>query len=425
MNKIIFLIEAVEGHFNPFVPIINEFTKQGYQVVCMTGSKFRKRVEQAGATFQNLPEIWDPSENAIYDFFPELKKRSGLSQIKFYLKHIFFDQVPDTLDALKKLLESFPADIVINDTFMVAALWMTELGGPPNVHLSVLPLSLPGKNIPPYGLGLMPGKSFFSKLKVSFLNILIEKIVFNNVQKYANKIRAQQNLDPYKESFFKHGFKMPNLVLHTSIPEFEYPRKEYPPNLHFIGPIIIPPRIDYSMSEWWQELENDFPLVLINQGTIAVDPDNLIIPAIEGLKDENINVVAVPVYTGEIPDLPKNAHTEPYIPFGNLLPHVDVMITNGGFGGTQNALAYGIPVIVAGATEDKMEVAARVEYSGAGINLGKKQTTPEDIKKAVRKILKDPSYRNKAQKLKSIYAQYDAPTHAAGYIKNLIEQKNK
>jgi UDP:flavonoid glycosyltransferase YjiC (YdhE family) len=179
------------------------------------------------------------------------------------------------------------------------------------------------------------------------------------------------------------------------------------------------------MPEWWQELDNEFPVVLINQGTIAVDPDYLIIPAIEGLKDENLNVIAVPVNTGEIPDLPKNTHTEPYIPFGNLLPHVDVMITNGGFGGTQNALAYGIPVIVAGATEDKMEVAARVEYSGAGINLGKKQTRPEDITKAVRKILKDPSYRNTAQKLKSIYAQYDAPSHAVRYIKNLIEHKNK
>jgi UDP:flavonoid glycosyltransferase YjiC (YdhE family) len=72
-----------------------------------------------------------------------------------------------------------------------------------------------------------------------------------------------------------------------------------------------------------------------------------------------------------------------------------------------------------------MEVAARVEYSGAGINLGKKQTRPEDITKAVRKILKDPSYRNTAQKLKSIYAQYDAPSHAVRYIKNLIEHKNK
>jgi len=425
MNKIIFLIEAVEGHFNPFVPIINEFTKQGYQVVCMTGSKFRKRVEQAGATFQNLPEKWDPGENDVYDFFPELKKRNGLSQVKYYLKHILFDQVPDTLDALKKLLVSFPADIVISDTFMVASGWMTELGGPPNVRLSVLPLSFPGKNIPPYGLGLMPGKSFFSKLKISFLNVLIEKLVFNDVQKYANKIRAQQNLDIFQESFFKLGFTTPNLVLHTSVPAFEYPREDYPSNFKFIGPIGLPFRDDFQMPEWWQKMESDFPVVLVNQGTVATDYSNLIKPAIEGLRDEKINVIAVPVNEGGIPNLPKNAHTEPYIPFGNLLPHVDVMITNGGFGGTQHALAHGIPVIVAGATEDKMEVAARVEYSGTGINLKKQQPKPKDIKNAAREILCDPLYKKKAEELKLIYTQYDAPSLAVGYIKNLIEQKSK
>ena len=255
--------------------------------------------------------------------------------------------------------------------------------------------------------------------------MLVKKLVFEDVQKHAGKIRAQYNLNPYKEGFFHHGFYKPDLVLHTSIPAFEYPRKEYPPIFKFIGPTILKEHEDYNMPDWWHEMDKDFPVVLINQGTIEVNPNNLIIPAIEGLKDENINVIAVPVKNGQIPDLPKNTHTEPFIPFGNILPHVDIMITNGGFGGTQNALALGIPVIVAGATEDKMEVAARVEYSGAGINLRKKQFTTEDIKNAVTKILKDPSYNNKAQELKSIYAEYDATSLAVEYIKNLIVQKNK
>jgi UDP:flavonoid glycosyltransferase YjiC (YdhE family) len=46
------------------------------------------------------------------------------------------------------------------------------------------------------------------------------------------------------------------------------------------------------------------------------------------------------------------------------------MITNGGYGGVQHALRHGVPVIVAGETADKAEVAARVQYTGAGIDLG-------------------------------------------------------
>jgi hypothetical protein len=46
-----------------------------------------------------------------------------------------------------------------------------------------------------------------------------------------------------------------------------------------------------------------------------------------------------------------------------------VMVTNGGYGGVQMALSYGVPLVVAGASEDKPEVGARVAWSGAGLNL--------------------------------------------------------
>jgi UDP:flavonoid glycosyltransferase YjiC (YdhE family) len=108
MNRIIFLIEPVEGHVNPCLPIISECTKQEYEVVCITGSKFKAQVEKTGATFQNLPEKWDPGEKDPYEIFPELKKLSGISQIKYYLKHILYDQIPDTLDTLEKVTDRIP-----------------------------------------------------------------------------------------------------------------------------------------------------------------------------------------------------------------------------------------------------------------------------------------------------------------------------
>src|SRR4051812_49851187 len=67
-----------------------------------------------------------------------------------------------------------------------------------------------------------------------------------------------------------------------------------------------------------------------------------------------------------------------------LMPHVDVMITNGGYGGVQHAIRYGIPVVVAGESADKAEVAARVEYAGVGVNLGTAHPTPDRIAAAVR-----------------------------------------
>lgn len=130
----------------------------------------------------------------------------------------------------------------------------------------------------------------------------------------------------------------------------------------------------------------------------------------------------VPASVSDLPELPDNMHAEPYIPFGNLLPYIDIMVCNGGRGAVQNALALGIPVIVAGATEDKMEVAARVEYTGVGINLGKQRPTEHIISKAVDNILQNPVFKQKAVELQNDYAKYDAAKLAVEAIEQLISE---
>ena len=74
--------------------------------------------------------------------------------------------------------------------------------------------------------------------------------------------------------------------------------------------------------------------------------------------------------------LPANVRLERFVPHDLLLPHVDVMVTNGGYGGVQQALANGVPLVVAGDSEDKPEVAARVQWSGTGINLHTGRPSP-------------------------------------------------
>ena len=100
------------------------------------------------------------------------------------------------------------------------------------------------------------------------------------------------------------------------------------------------------------------------------------------------------------------------------------MVTNGGFGAVQNALAHGIPLVIAGATEDKMEVAARVEYAGAGVNLRTKLPTAAEIRTAVMKILSDPSFKHNALKLKNDFQQYDAPALALEFVEELLTRSS-
>lgn len=95
----------------------------------------------------------------------------------------------------------------------------------------------------------------FSKLRNNLLNVVFEKLLFKDVQNHVNKIRKNIGLPAYGKYFFKQGYDTPNLVLHLSTPIFQYSRKEFPENLRFIGP------------------------VLVNQGTIAKNHDDLVYPA--------------------------------------------------------------------------------------------------------------------------------------------------
>jgi hypothetical protein len=66
--------------------------------------------------------------------------------------------------------------------------------------------------------------------------------------------------------------------------------------------------------------------------------------------------------------LPANVRFAAFLDYSRLMPRVDVFVTNG-YGSLHAALAHGVPIVVAGDTEDKAENAARVPWSGAGINL--------------------------------------------------------
>ena len=134
----------------------------------------------------------------------------------------------------------------------------------------------------------------------------------------------------------------------------------------------------------------------VTQGTIDnADLGRLVEPTIEALGGEDVIVVAT---TGGRDAsqlkvaLPTNTFVAEYIPHDLLLPKVDVMVTNGGYGAVQRALSMGVPLVVAGNTEDKPEVAARVAWTGAGINLRTGTPTPGAVRAAVRDVLNDGRY---------------------------------
>jgi UDP:flavonoid glycosyltransferase YjiC (YdhE family) len=149
------------------------------------------------------------------------------------------------------------------------------------------------------------------------------------------------------------------------------------------------------------------------------------VPAIRALADQPVLVIAT---TGDSPraavsalggTVPANVRLEQFVPYAELMPHVDALVTNGGYGTVQQALSNGVPIVVAGATEDKPEVAARIAWSGAGIRIRSQSPAPGQLAGSVRSVLEQPRFRERAAAIAKAMREYDAPSTAATLLEDL------
>ena len=111
----------------------------------------------------------------------------------------------------------------------------------------------------------------------------------------------------------------------------------------------------------------------------------LVRTALEALAGEPVHVVAtLPSDDPQSLRVPPNARVERFVPHSLVLDRAVCAITHGGMGGTQKALARGVPVVAVPFGRDQAEVARRVEVAGAGVRLTRRRLRADRLADAVR-----------------------------------------
>jgi UDP:flavonoid glycosyltransferase YjiC (YdhE family) len=423
MSRFLFCTVPATGHVTPGLPIARALVVRGHEVRWYTGSGFKSRVEATGARFEPICRAMDPGTTPLVQAIPQAAGKSGLGAVKAGAKYAFIAPAPEQLADLRAILAEFPADVLVSDTAFVGSLFVYELGGPPRAVFGILPLLVPSKDTAPFGLGLAPSAHRLAQWRNRALQWPFDHLLFRDVNTFYDRIRVQVGLPNSSRGLFNDAIS-PHLYLQGTIPSFEYPRSDLPPQVHFIGAFLPEQRADFVAPAWWGELEpKRRPVIHVTQGTENRDPTHLIEPTLRALAAEDLLVVAttggLPVEAVKIDPMPANVRLESFIPHAHLLPYVDVMVTNGGYGGTQIALAHGIPLVAAGRTEEKPEVCARIAWSGAGINLKTDRPKPEQVLTAVRTVLSEPHFKENAQRLRSEFRRHNAPQEAAQLLEQL------
>jgi UDP:flavonoid glycosyltransferase YjiC (YdhE family) len=118
-------------------------------------------------------------------------------------------------------------------------------------------------------------------------------------------------------------------------------------------------------------------------------------------------------------ELPANVRVTRFVPYDLALSHARVFVTNGGYTGVTLALANGVPLVQAGVTEEKAEIAARIRYSGVGVALGTTRPTSQAIADGVRRVLTEPGFAAAAGRLRDEMAGHDAGREGADLLERL------
>jgi MGT family glycosyltransferase len=426
MSSILLCSAPLTGHVMPMLAVGKSLVETGHTVSILTGRKFAQRAGAVGITHIPLPSECDYDEHNMDAAFPGRSRWPGPLRARFDLDKMFVAAMSAQFRAVQRIIESTSVDAVVGENLFMGLIPL--LSGSPTDRPRVFaictsPLMCTSVDTAPFGPGFAPSSTRAGRVRNQALNKIFEHGILRTAQSSANRVHRQLTGTPIPD-FVLNWPLLADKTFVLTTQAFEYSRSDRDHRLTFSGPIQSTSNSDFTPPTWWDDLDGDRPVVLVTQGTLDNDNLNrLIEPTIRGLADQDVLVVAT---TGgrpisDVSTSADNLRVAEFLPYDQLLPKVDVMVTNGGWGGVHYALAHGVPLVVAGTTEDKAEICRRVEISGTGINLRRGTPRSQSITKAVRRVLGDNSFRTRAQELQRDLSELSAGTSIAATIAQASE----
>ncbi|GLY47206.1 glycosyltransferase [Lentzea sp. NBRC 102530] len=117
---------------------------------------------------------------------------------------------------------------------------------------------------------------------------------------------------------------------------------------------------------------------------------------------------------------PSNVLVLPSVPQLALLPHLDAVVTHGGHNTACEALAHGLPLVVAPIRDDQPTVAAQVVAAGAGVRLTYSRARAADIRSALTSVLDEPEYAAAAGAVRDSFLAAGGAAAAADRLEKVV-----
>ena len=388
--RALFTCHPAFGHFLPLTPMAHALAEDGHDVAFGTPCFFRPTVEGAGFRWVKAGvEDDDPEMIPIRARWLELR---GADLLRFSHEQIFGGVRPRRIvPHIRTLAESWRPDLIVHDCREWGAMIAAELLAIPHVTVEV------------HAAGARPG----------ITSLLYEPL---------RRLRASVGLAERD---------IPALMDHylTLVP--------FPPSLTTVGDPIAPTTHyvraipsdgrDRALPAWMEGLGSR-PMLYVSLGTLFSGPrgQEIFSKLLDGLRDldaELVLTVGHDLDPAAFGPQPGHVHLERFLPLGALLPHCSMVVFHGGSGTLVQAVAHGLPMAILPLGADQPENAQRCVELGAARTLDQTHLTPEHVRDVALDVLRTPSYRQSAERLRDEFARLPGPEFAVELLERLARDK--
>jgi MGT family glycosyltransferase len=211
----------------------------------------------------------------------------------------------------------------------------------------------------------------------------------------------------------------PHLLVAFTTAELAGPSEAFPDHWALVGPALRH-RADTTPFPWeWLE-RDDRPVVLVTLGTINWRAGaRFFSAAAEALGGMDARGVIV-VPQGSVPDPPGNVLVVPRVPQLALLPQVDLVVAHGGHNTVCEAIAAGVPLVLAAVRDDQPFVADQVVRAGAGVRVKFGRVSAGELRAAMAGVLSDPGHRAAVDRVRASFASAGGAAAAADRLDALL-----
>ncbi|NBC65532.1 MAG: hypothetical protein GVY07_07770 [Bacteroidetes bacterium] len=375
MKTVLIYTSPALGHLYPMMDVAIELRNNGFDVIVQTLRNQKNCIEEENIQHVSISREIESLELQDYT------KNNPISQIRSAFS-CWLSRAPYEIDDLRSSIKKYNPDLLIVDANTWGAGAFAESLGRP--WMMFLPYSLPlsSNDTPAFGPGFSPPRNGMHRLRDRIVDGLVQFAVQGIIDEL-NELRSQVGvsaLGMYEEIYFK-----PNSLLYRTAEPFDYPRKKWPGNILPIGPgLWAPPG---ERQEWIDDLPS--PKILVSVSTEKQDDGAIIESALRALSDQQGSMIATTsaIDPEHFKSSGDHVHITRFLPHARVIPKMDLVVTHGGMGTTQRALAAGVPVCVIPWGRDQRETARRVEVSGCGTMVPKNRLNAKRLRNAVHEAM--------------------------------------